>query len=173
MLFLAVPQVTLSSGCFASLKFLSHDSWNYPKLKDSPFHLCGASCTAARILIASLSACCLTTTENDFRTRNLTRLVLWCIEAKFCKKICVGKLSPRCTQCTPLHRSLSSIFSLKIAENVADFSNNFFQKLSGFCWILKSIFAKLWSIFFEIFPKCSIFLKIEQSSICCSKSLKI
>jgi len=132
MLILAVPQVTLSSGCFASLKFLSHDSWNYPKLKDSPFHLCGASCTAARILITSLSACCLTTTENDFRTRNLTRLVLWCIEAKFCKKICVGKLSPRCPQCTPLHRSLSSFFSLKIAE--------IFRK---FCWFFKQCFSKV------------------------------
>ena len=32
---------------------------------------------------------------------NLTRLVLGCIEAKFCKKICVGKLSPISTQCTP------------------------------------------------------------------------
>ena len=44
---------------------------------------------------------------------NFTRLVLGCIEAKFCKKILVGKLSPRSTQCTPLHRSLISIFSLK------------------------------------------------------------
>ena len=35
---------------------------------------------------------------------NLTRLVLSCIEAKFCKKICVGKLSPKSTQCTPSHR---------------------------------------------------------------------
>ena len=34
-----------------------------------------------------------------------TRLVLGCIEAKFCKQICVGKLSPRSTKCTPLHRS--------------------------------------------------------------------
>ena len=35
---------------------------------------------------------------------NFTRLVLGGIEAKFCNKICVGKLSPRSTQCTPLHR---------------------------------------------------------------------
>ena len=35
---------------------------------------------------------------------NLTGLVLSCIEAKFSKKICVGKLSPKSTQCTPLHR---------------------------------------------------------------------
>ena len=35
---------------------------------------------------------------------NLKGLVNGCIEAKFCNKICVGKLSPRSTQCTPLHR---------------------------------------------------------------------
>ena len=39
---------------------------------------------------------------------NLTGLILGWIEAKCCKKICVGicvgKLSPRSTQCTPLHR---------------------------------------------------------------------
>ena len=43
--------------------------------------------------------------------RNLTGLVLGCIEAKFCKKICVWKLSPRSTQCTPLHRSKITFFS--------------------------------------------------------------
>ena len=31
-------------------------------------------------------------------------LVIGCIKAKFCKKICVGKLSLRSTQWTPLHR---------------------------------------------------------------------
>ena len=35
---------------------------------------------------------------------NFERLVLGCIEAKFCKLKLVGKLSPRSTQCTPLHR---------------------------------------------------------------------
>ena len=35
---------------------------------------------------------------------NFEGLVLGCIEAKVCKKILVGKLSPRTTQCTPLHR---------------------------------------------------------------------
>ena len=35
---------------------------------------------------------------------NFTRLVLGCIEAKFFRSILVGKLSPRSTQCTPLHR---------------------------------------------------------------------
>ena len=67
---------------------------------------------------------------------NLTGLVLGCIEAKFCKNICVGKLSPRSTQCTPLHRSQFSKFSSKIAEHFA----NFFVK---FC----QIFARFWLIF--------------------------
>ena len=43
-------------------------------------------------------------------------LVLGCIEANFCKKICVqslGKFSPRSTQRTPVHRSQSSNFSQK------------------------------------------------------------
>jgi len=37
-------------------------------------------------------------------------LVIGCIESTFCKKTCVGKLSPRSTQCTPLHRSPFSLF---------------------------------------------------------------
>ena len=81
----------------------------------------------------SLSASCLITTENDFWTRNLTRLVLCSIEAKFCNKMCVGKLSPRSTQCTPLHRSLISIFSLKIGDFLLFFAN--------FCKIVQT-FAK-------------------------------
>ena len=36
--------------------------------------------------------------------------VLFCIDAKFCKKIRVGKLSPRSTQCTPSHRYSLSKF---------------------------------------------------------------
>ena len=47
---------------------------------------------------------------------DLTGLVLVCIEAKFCKKICVWKLSPRSTQCTPLHSSVISIFCQKFAK---------------------------------------------------------
>ena len=67
---------------------------------------------------------------------NLKGLVLGCIEAKFyfgrlksCKKICVGKPSPRSTQCTPLHRSQCSKFYSKIAENITNFSPN----LMKFC----------------------------------------
>ena len=43
-------------------------------------------------------------TKGGLKFKKLNRLVLGCIEAKFCKKILVGKLSPRSTQCTPLHR---------------------------------------------------------------------
>ena len=65
------------------------------------------------------------TVERGLRTRmnnieyfspNFDGLVLGCIDADFCKQIRVGKLSPRSTQCTPLHRSLISIFSSKIAN---------------------------------------------------------
>ena len=47
-------------------------------------------------------------------------LVFGCIEAKICKKICVGKLSPRSTQSTPLYRSLISKFWLEIAEGLVE-----------------------------------------------------
>ena len=63
---------------------------------------------------------------------NFRGLVLGCIEAKFCKKICVGKLSPRSTQCTPLHRSQCSKFRSKIAENFANFFVKFYQIFTGF-----------------------------------------
>ena len=57
--------------------------------------------------------------------RNLTGLVLGCIEAKFCKKICVWKLSPRSTQCTPLHRSFKKFHVLLWKFSFfADFSKN-------------------------------------------------
>ena len=74
---------------------------------------------------------------------NLTGFVLGCIEAKFCKKICVWKLSPRSTQCTPLNRSQSSICCLKISEFFAKIllipkfvkiSLDFGQVLPEFCW---------------------------------------
>ena len=57
----------------------------------------------------------LNSNSRELELTNLLGLVLGRIEAKFCKWILVGKLSPRSTQCTPLHRSLISIFSLKIA----------------------------------------------------------
>ena len=50
-------------------------------------------------------------TNGGLKLKKLNRLVLGCIEAKFCKKILVGKLSPRSTQCTPLH-SLDSFAQL-------------------------------------------------------------
>ena len=66
---------------------------------------------------------------------NLKGLVLGCIEAKFCKKICVGKgkkrkkkessRRDRRERCTPLHRSQCSKFCSKIAEIFAKFTPNF------------------------------------------------
>ena len=55
---------------------------------------------------------------SDFSAKwsNFIGLSLFSTDAKFCKKICVWKLSPRSTQCTPLHSSAISIFCLKIAK---------------------------------------------------------
>ena len=64
---------------------------------------------------------------------NFRELLLGCIETKFCKQILVGKLSPRSTQCTPLHRSLISKFSLKIADFFCCFFPKISQMLPGFC----------------------------------------
>ena len=47
---------------------------------------------------------------------NFTGHVLGYFEADFCNQIFVGKLSPRSTKCTPLHRSPLSIFFQKIAK---------------------------------------------------------
>ena len=42
---------------------------------------------------------------------NFTRLVLGCIEAECCNQIFVGKLSPRSTQYTSVHRSFFQTYS--------------------------------------------------------------
>ena len=62
--------------------------------------------------------------------------VFSCIETKSCKKILVGKLSPRSTQCTPLHRSLISIFSSKFNFAFSKCSPNF--RICS-CFFTKSI----------------------------------
>ena len=65
-------------------------------------------------------------------------LVLGCIEAKFCNKVCVGKLSPKSTKCTPLHRSrgirLGSLGSrgIRLGEKIYEnkhWENEKWQKL--------------------------------------------
>ena len=71
-------------------------------------------------------------TKGGLKSKKSNGLVLGCIEAKFFKQILVririvGKLSPRSAQCTPLHRSLISFFSLKIAESFADFETKNLQ----------------------------------------------
>ena len=43
-------------------------------------------------------------------------LVRGCIETKFCKKICVWKLSPRSTQSSPLHCSKITFSAKKLLE---------------------------------------------------------
>ena len=90
--------------------------------------------------------------------------VIGCTEAKICKKICVGKLSPRSTQCTPLHRSQSSNFCLKFAENLPkclpifaefvrislDVGQNWLRFCRIFCLKTLLIFQKkLWKNIFQ------------------------
>ena len=60
-------------------------------------------------------------TDAERNAANFVGLVLGCIEATVCKKLCVGKLSPRSTQCTPLHSSVIAIFCQKIAKIFANF----------------------------------------------------
>ena len=54
--------------------------------------------------------------------------VLGCIEANFCKKICVWKLSPRSTQCTPLHSSAISFFCQNLPIFLQKFAKINFEK---------------------------------------------
>ena len=86
------------------------------------------------------------------RPANLTGLVLGCIEAKICNKMCVWKLSPRSTQCTPLHSSVISFF-VKCCQNSAKFCkiSNISEKFRKFskkncwiCWILQNFAKKKW-----------------------------
>ena len=75
------------------------------------------------------------------RGSNFTGLVLGCIEAKFCKstfvgisylfeKKIVGKLSPRSTQCTPLHRF--GIHNRKLGKKEPGQNNPEKGKMRGF-----------------------------------------
>ena len=52
---------------------------------------------------------------------NFTRLVLGCIEAKFCKKICVGKLSPRSSEIYTMHSFAPFCTVLESVLNVLNF----------------------------------------------------
>ena len=72
----------------------------------------------------------------------------------------VGKLSPRSTQCTPLHRSLISIFSSKIAKLFSRLNN----WISDFFHCLRRILhfsANCWWIFFRISRQIP-----EKSDVC-------
>ena len=73
---------------------------------------------------------------------NLTGLVLVCIEAKFCKKICVRKLSPRSTRCTPLHSSVISFFVKILPRVVQNFAN--FSSFRKCCEKISSFLPKFW-----------------------------
>ena len=85
-------------------------------------------------------------------------LVLGCIKANICKYILVGKLSPRSTQCTPLHRSLISKISLKSAV----FFSAFFPKIRKFCQNFAE-FSPNVTKFFRDFSKMQHFSKNIQN----------
>ena len=93
---------------------------------------------------------------------NLTGLVLGCIEAKFCNKICVGKLSPRSTQCTPLHSSVISFFCQHFAKFLQDFAN--FYKISK----ISENFRKFWKNSSNFLKKCD-FKAVQRSALCRSQ----
>ena len=66
------------------------------------------------------------------QTANFTGLVLGCIEANFCKKILVGKLSPRSTQCTVSKPIFASKYSLDLETSRRDLHN------ARLCTVLKT-----------------------------------
>ena len=61
---------------------------------------------------------------SDFSAKlaNFTGLVLFCIDAKFCKKIFVGKLLTRSTRFTCFCTAQTSIFQQIFVANFLDFS---------------------------------------------------
>ena len=65
---------------------------------------------------------------------NFEGLVLGYIDADFCKKILVGKLSPRSTQCIPLHRCQFSkfreFFHFSVSPHVP-FLNLLFEQIAN------------------------------------------
>merc|ERR1712078_470508 len=77
--------------------------------------------------------------------------------------IFVGKLSPRSTQCTPLHRALISKFSLKIAEFFAVFSPKFRKICENFAEFSPNVtnffrdFSKMQHFSWNILEKLPIF----------------
>ena len=83
--------------------------------------------------------------ENGFRRRpkyqniNFGGLILGCIEANFCKKIGVFKLSPRSSSCTLFCRSQTSNFQQKKSKN--------FLKILQI-WTIYWYFSKYW--YFDI-----------------------
>ena len=96
---------------------------------------------------------------SDFSAKwsNFTRLVLCCIDAKFCKKIFVGKLLTRSTRLTCFCSAQTAIFQKKIVKLFRIF-RQILQNLSihfskKFHWILLRI-RWFFSEFRRYFRKC-------------------
>ena len=83
-----------------------------PERVVSCFRSSGSSVRYAPVM-KSLKAFLSSRTWAERPGANLKGLVLSCIEATFCKKICVWKLSPRSTECTALHCTYSQIETIQ------------------------------------------------------------
>ena len=89
---------------------------------------------------------------------NSIGLVLFCIDAKFCNKIFVGKLLTRSTRFTCFCTAQTSIFQQNFVK-LLRILRQFFANFDHFHWI----FLRFWWIFLGISPnvcrKCWTFLK--------------
>ena len=90
---------------------------------------------------------------SDFSAKwaNFRGLVLFCIDAKFCKKIFVGKLLTRSTRFTCFCTAQTSIFQQNFVKLFAFFRKFFrqnFAKFDHFHWIL----LRFWWKFLGISP---------------------
>ena len=97
---------------------------------------------------------------SDFSAKwsNFRGLVLFCIDAKFCNKIFVGKLLTRSTRFTCFCTAQTSIFQQNFVKLFRIFRQNF-AKFDHFHWILLRFWWKFLGISPNICRKCWTFLK--------------
>ena len=74
---------------------------------------------------------------------NVIRLVLFCIDAKFCKKVFVGQLLTRSTRFTCFCTAQTSIFQKIFVKHFSHFSAKFRKNLIHYFFILFIDFAQI------------------------------
>ena len=91
----------------------------------------------------------------DFSARwaNFLGLVLFCIDAKFCKKICVGKLVTRSTRFTCFCTAQTSIFQKFFVKNFRIVWQTF-AKFRYFWILFNCFFLRFWWKLFELTKYC-------------------